>query len=712
MTTNSVIPWTTRSDLSTIDLGGIRGRSFAVKDQISNEFFRFGELELHILEALKQTITLADLQASIKTKFGNTISDREIVSYLNHLAADNLLVARRLGDGGRLFHQHTRLSSGSRWQRLMGLLSIKLPGFYPAPILNLLQPVGRLVFNPVSVIVLLIAICATAFFAAMSFQTVWEKAPSIGELLSVDHLLWVTIGFVLIKIVHELGHGLACRQMGHECSEMGVLLLVMIPCMYCDVSDMWTAKSRYKRILVSLAGVFVELIFAAACFWGWYYSLDGPLHRFLFGMMLVASLNTLFVNGNPLMRYDGYYALSDWVGVPNLSAVSQLSLNQWTDEFFFNKEPVLTLHQRSGWLRLFAVASMIYRWFILFAIGWAAWSFFENQQLRSIGRVAVGGLLILAAIPILLAIRRHFKTAWTHGFRWLNTSAFLLLLGVVGFGICQIRFSHRVSGEARIQLANARQIFAPATGQIQPRCQDGDQLQQGDAIALIDNDELVLEALLTQQQINDAISKLSSLEMSDQTQAIAAEIEFWKQRKLSWERKLKDIRSRQGELLVTSPLDGQFVVEPYERVRQEVAEESLIVKDGQWSANSHSGGFVQRGMNLGYVADPELFEGVMRVSEQDIELVEQGQHVRIFVPFEAQHVIAAVTRISAENQSESESSPVDRDQDQSSTFYDVRFQFSADERVRIGTARKAVILCRQTTVFDWAQRWLYHSFWL
>lgn len=85
MTTNPAIPWTTRSDLSTIDMGGTRGRSFAIKDQVTNEFFRFGELELHILETLKSTVTLADLQASIKVKFGNTISDQEIVSYLNPL---------------------------------------------------------------------------------------------------------------------------------------------------------------------------------------------------------------------------------------------------------------------------------------------------------------------------------------------------------------------------------------------------------------------------------------------------------------------------------------------------------------------------------------------------------------------------------------------------------------------------------------------------
>ena len=711
MAANSVIPWTTRSDLSAIELGGTQGNCFAVKDKITNEFYRFGELELHILDALKRTITLEDLQTSIKSKFGITVNDNEIVSYVSHLASDNLLVARRLGNVERLFHQHARLASSGRWQQLLGLLSIKLPGFYPGPLLSLLQPIGRLVFNPISVAILSLAIFSTLIYALMSFQTVWHKIPAFAELLSVEHLLWMMIGFMIIKMVHELGHGLACQQMGHECSEMGVLLLVMIPCLYCDVSDMWTAKSRYKRILVSLAGVFVELIFATVCFWGWYYSLDGPLHRFLFGMMLVASANTLFVNGNPLMRYDGYYALSDWVRVPNLAAVSQASLSQWFTEFFFVKEPALTLHQRNSWLRLFAAASIVYRWFILFAIGWAAWSFFENHQLLSIGRFVIGGLLILTAIPIFLSIRYYFNTAWNHGFRLPNTLGLLALLLAIGFGVCQIHFAHRISGEAKIQLANARHVFAAANGQIQPKCKDGEWIRQGAPIAVITNDEITLETLLAQQQIDDAGARLSALEISDQTQLIAAQIEFWKQRKLSWERKLNDIQGRQAELLMTSPLEGQFVAEPYPPIDQDAADQSLTVRNGQWTANSFAGSFVKRGMNLGYVADPRAFEGNMKVSEQDIELVEIGQEVRLFVPFNGDHVTATVSRISAVNQSESQNFPVDQDQDQGSTFYNVKFQFPADHRVRIGAVRKAVILCQQTTVFDWVTRWLYHSFW-
>ena len=116
-------------------------------------------------------------------------------------------------------------------------------------------------------------------------------------------------------------------------------------------------------------------------------------------------------------------------------------------------------------------------------------------------------------------------------------------------------------------------------------------------------------------------------------------------------------------------------------------------------------------MNLGYVANPGVFEGNMKVSEQDIELVEIGQEVRVFVPFDQDHVTATVSQISVVNQPESQSSPAEQDQDRSPTFYNIEFQFPADHRVRIGAARKAVILCQQTTVFNQATRWLYNSFW-
>ena len=176
----------------------------------------------------------------------------------------------------------------------------------------------------------------------------------------------------------------------------------MLPVLYCDVSDLWTEKSRWKRVFVSLAGVFVELAIATACFWIWYFTLDGQLSRFLFGMMLVTSLNTLFVNGNPLMRYDGYYALSDLTGVPNLAAASREYLTDRIHACFIRQDRFLDLSRNGLFLGTYAVASFVYRWMILVAIGWAIWAFFDGQQLATTGKIVIGLLFTISVMPLII----------------------------------------------------------------------------------------------------------------------------------------------------------------------------------------------------------------------------------------------------------------------------------------------------------------------
>jgi multidrug resistance efflux pump len=291
--------------------------------------------------------------------------------------------------------------------------------------------------------------------------------------------------------------------------------------------------------------------------------------------------------------------------------------------------------------------------------------------------------------------------------------AFLTFVGALIYGGCQIEFFQRVSGIAEIQLANARPVFATESGRITPVSYDGQFVEQGDTIATIENEDLVLEAMLTQQQIDDAKIKLSSLKLTDQTQEVAAQIEFWLKRKGSWERKLEGIRERQSDLVVVSPISGRLVVRTYDRIPQQQANEQLLVRDGEWTDAAHRGSHVKRGARLGYVGDPEVCRGIMNVSEHDIELVKTGQSVKLHLPCNDEFITGTITRISLENQPDRQNLPADAQAiDQSSAFYQIEFQFSKDDRVRIGAARKAVVLCRRTTFFDWATRWVYHSFWL
>ena len=152
---------------------------------------------------------------------------------------------------------------------------------------------------------------------------VYDKYDASGALMSRFFslnniaLIWVTT--ILIKSIHELGHGLTCKHFGGEVHEVGVMLLVFTPYFFVNVSDSWVMPDRNKRILISAAGIYVELVLASLATLLWAVVQPGALQQELWNIMVIASVSTLIFNANPLMRFDGYYIMTDWIEVPNLS---------------------------------------------------------------------------------------------------------------------------------------------------------------------------------------------------------------------------------------------------------------------------------------------------------------------------------------------------------------------------------------------------------
>ncbi len=143
--------------------------------------------------------------------------------------------------------------------------------------------------------------------------------------------LWCVVGG--LKILHEFGHGVACRRFEWESQTIGAAFLVFSPCLYCDVSDSWMLARRGHRMAVSAAGMYVELLIAPVALWLWWFSVPGLFHSGCLQIVLVGSVSTLLFNANPLLRYDGYYLLQDLFGVPNLQSRSQQAMEDalwWT----------------------------------------------------------------------------------------------------------------------------------------------------------------------------------------------------------------------------------------------------------------------------------------------------------------------------------------------------------------------------------------------
>ena len=175
----------------------------------------------------------------------------------------------------------------------------------------------------------------------------------------------------MTKVLHEFGHGLSCKHFGGECHEMGVMMLVLTPCLYCNVSDSWMLPNRWHRAAIGAAGMYVELVLASICTFIWWFTEPGPLNYICLNVMFICSVSTVMFNANPLLRYDGYYILSDVLEIPNLrqkaSTILNRKLGAWCLGLEEPEDPFLP--KRHQWLfALFTVASAVYRWVVTFSI--------------------------------------------------------------------------------------------------------------------------------------------------------------------------------------------------------------------------------------------------------------------------------------------------------------------------------------------------------
>ena len=200
-------------------------------------------------------------------------------------------------------------------------------------------------------------------------------AAALGNLFSFQNVLLMWVTTFVIKSIHELGHGLTCKHFGGEVHEIGVMALVFTPYFFVNVSDSWVMPNRMHRMLVSAAGIYVELIFAAFATFFWAIVQPGLLKDFLFNIIFIASVSTIIFNANPLMRFDGYYIMTDLIEVPNLQAKSRALIQHQFNRLLFgssNKEGVLArlpLPKKRFWLfYTYAVLSWIYGYYVIYSL--------------------------------------------------------------------------------------------------------------------------------------------------------------------------------------------------------------------------------------------------------------------------------------------------------------------------------------------------------
>ena len=373
---------------------------YVLQDPLSGRFYRFSPSAYQLIGLLDGKRTMHEVWELAASSLGDDApAQEEVIRLLSQLHAADVLQCDVPPDSLELFKRHQR-QERMRWkQRFMSPLALRFPLFDPERLLTTCLPLVRPLFGWVGFLFWLVVVVAGGVAAVTHWPELTENF--VDRVLAPQNLFLLWITYPLVKAFHELGHAFATKVWGGEVHEIGVMLLVFMPVPYVDASAASAFREKRKRMVVGAVGIMAEMLLAALALFVWLSAEHGMVRGFAYNVMLIGGVSTLFFNGNPLLRFDGYYVLADALEMPNLGKRSNGYLGYLIQRYLFGNDsassPANTVGERK-WLVFYSIAAFCYRLFIMFAI-----------VLFVAGKFFVIGILLAAWSVFMMLVLPTFK---------------------------------------------------------------------------------------------------------------------------------------------------------------------------------------------------------------------------------------------------------------------------------------------------------------
>ncbi|MGP1677135.1 MAG: hypothetical protein ACTS6J_08255 [Burkholderiales bacterium] len=567
---------------------------YVVQDRAGGRFHRLTPAAHALVAAMDGGKTVQALwEAANTSTTGDACTQNEVVDLLVQLHAANLLQSDVTPDSAALFERYRKKRRDTLKQWLLNPMSLKLPLYDPEALLDRWLPRLAWCFGRAGAALWLALVLPALVLAAEHWSELTHDLS--GRVLASSNLWVMLFVYPVVKLLHELGHGFATKAWGGAVHEMGLMFLVFAPVPYVDASSASAFPQKHRRAVVAAAGMLVEVFLAALALYVWLLAEPGLVRAVAFNVMLVGGVSTLLVNGNPLLRYDGYFILTDLIEMPNLAQRGQKYLAALWDRHVFGAQDVDLDFESAAerrWLLAYTPLAWGYRMFItVVIIVFIAGQFFVFGAL-----LALWGAFSMVCLPLWKAYKHVTSSPalQRQRARAMRISA-ALVAGIVLFAFA-VPMPLRTRAEGVVWLPDQAILHAGGNGFFQRwLAQPGSKVTRGTPLYLLEDAQLGAELEVARAKVAEAEAKHDAEQFENPVKAAVLARQLEQEREV-----LRRTEERAAKLIGYAQADGMLVTP---------------------SPQDMPGRYFKKGELLGYVLESSSLIARVVVPQDDIDLV-------------------------------------------------------------------------------------------
>ncbi len=545
---------------------------YVLHDLAAGRIHRFTPAAYMMIGQFDGTRTVDEVwQALAATHDEEAPSQDEVIRLLSRLHQNDLIQYERSPDVTDLLERYNRQAQQVIKQNLTNPVMFRVPLFDPDRLLERTLPFVRPLTGWFGLVLWVVVMAAGLATAALN----WERLThNLGDqLMSFTNLAIMAATYPVIKALHEFGHGWLTKARGGEIREFGIMFLVFFPVPYVDASAASAFRNKWDRAAVAAGGILVETFIAAVALLVWASAESGFVTALAYNIVIVGGISTIVVNGNPLLKFDGYYVLADLIESPNLATRANNYYGHLIQRHVFGarqlKEETATPGEKV-WFLVYAPAAFVYRMIVMLGI-----ALYVSAHAFILGVIIALWTLFNAIVKPVFKHLRHVLTApklrrvrrravgWTFG-----------TIAVLAGALLLVPLPLRTDTEGVVWLPDAAHVRARTGGFVaEMPVARGTEVPAQAVLARLEEPTLAARIAALEWRAEEMRRRRIALEVSDRR---AAEIAALQQAEA--EAELTRERARATELSVRAPIPGQFepVLPPESMPGRYLAEGELL----------------------------------------------------------------------------------------------------------------------------------------